>query len=237
MVGPEPKLRAMIVFVDYEHSDGHGSEWGPKLLAARTRITYRLEDLSGQHCMLVRYNKLTPELLKKIDARAIFVSGNGTDPSRYDQASLTPLREAVSSGDYPIFGFCGGFQFLAQTLGSELVPIDTSTVADQNRHLLKPFADGRLGEMGYHPVELTAEHELVNGLGEQPVFRHAHYLEVPKPPRGFTVLASSPITNVQMAVDDDRRAMGTQFHPEYYTDEFPAGKQMIQNFMRWADLV
>ncbi len=57
------------------------------------------------------------------------------------------------------------------------------------------------------------------------------------PPEGFTTLASTPVTAVQMAVDDDRRMVGTQFHPEYYTDEHPAGRVMIENFLRWAEIV
>ncbi len=64
--------------------------------------------------------------------------------------------------------------------------------------------------------------------------RHAHYLQVPTLPTGFERLASSAITEIQMAVDDDRRLVGTQFHPEYYTDEHPAGRQIIANFLRWA---
>jgi gamma-glutamyl-gamma-aminobutyrate hydrolase PuuD len=31
--------------------------------------------------------------------------------------------------------------------------------------------------------------------------------------------------------------VGTQFHPEYWTDEHPAGKILIENFCRWAGLI
>lgn len=225
----------MIVFVDYEHSDGHSSSWGEKMLAARARIAYRLEDLSGDHCMLVRYDRVTPELLERLDARAVFISGNGTDPSLYDPASLEPLASIVTDGDLPIFGFCGGFQFLADALGTEVAPIEVdahSPLADR----LRPFPDGRLGEIGYSPVELVADHSLLDGIEPSPVMRHAHYLEVKQPPAGFELLASTAITPVQMAVDDERRIVGTQFHPEYYTDEHPAGEQMIRNFLRWAEI-
>ncbi len=223
----------MILFVDYEHAEGLRSKWGSRLLAARARITYRLEDLSGQHCMLVRYDRITSELLTRLDVTAVFVSGNGTDPARYDQRSLDPLRGLITSGDLPVFGFCGGCQFLAQSLGGKLVPVD-GEVEPEYRHLLTPFSNGKPGEAGYHPVELLAEHPLLDGLGPEPVFRHAHQLELAEPPAGFEVLASSPITDIQMIVDDQRRAVGTQFHPEYYTDEHPAGEQLIRNFLRWA---
>jgi GMP synthase (glutamine-hydrolysing) len=224
----------MIVFVDYEHADGHTTAWGEKLLAARTWITYRLEDLSGQHCMLVRYDQITPELLVQLDARALFISGNSVDPGRYDPQSLEPLHSIIAAGRIPTFGFCGGFQCVATALGAPVTPIavDESVASDR----VQPFSDGRLGEMGYHPIDVVADHPLLAGLGPDPVVRHAHYLEVPTPPVGFTNLASTPITEVQMAVDDDRRIVGTQFHPEYYTDEHPAGRQMIENFLVWVGI-
>ena len=221
----------MIVFVDYEHPEGRASKWGEKIQAARTWITYRLEDLAGMPCMLIRYDRISPALLAKIDAQAIFISGNGTDPSRYQPSSLQPLHSIIESTELPIFGFCGGFQCIATALGTSVAPIETDGTSSER---LAPFSGGRMGELGYHSIDLVAEHPLLDGIGAGPIVRHAHYLEVPTPPTGFVRLASSEVTDVQMAVDNDRRVVGTQFHPEYYTDEHPAGKQMIANFLRWA---
>ncbi len=223
----------MIVFVDYEHADQRTAPWGERLLAARTRITYRLEDLSGRHCMLVRYDRITPALLGRLGAEALFISGNSVDPDRYDAASLGPLAAIVAEARLPTFGFCGGFQFLAQALGAQVVPlrVDPGSAAGAGLH---DSADGVAREVGYGPVDLVADHPLLAGLDPAPVVRHAHSLEVPEPPAGFATLASTPITPVQMVVDDQRRIVGTQFHPEYYTDEHPAGRRMIENFLRWA---
>ncbi len=223
----------MIVFVDYEHPEGRASEWGQKILAARTWITYRLEDLAAMPCMLVRYDRVTPDLLATIGARAIFISGNGTDPSRYEPSSLEPLQSIIIGGGLPVFGFCGGFQCIASALGTSLSPIKTEGISSER---LAPFGDGRLGELGYHSVDLITDHPLLDGVEAKPIVRHAHYLEVRSMPTGFERLASSEFTEVQMAVNDDRRIVGTQFHPEYYTDEHPAGRAMISNFMRWAEI-
>ena len=38
-------------------------------------------------------------------------------------------------------------------------------------------------------------------------------------------------------IDDERHMVGTQFHPEYWTDEHPMGEQLIANFMRWVGLI
>lgn len=229
----------MIVFVDYEHDEGRASSYGQKLMAARTWINYRLEDLSGRPSHLVRYDQVDAELLDRLGAEALFISGNGTDPSRYDQAALEPLHSIIRQAALPTFGFCGGFQCIATALDVELQPISI----DQNSppELLMPFgldADGneKQGEAGYHPVELVAEHPLTEGIDDAPVFRHAHYLEVPTLPSGFERLASTAITPNQMAVCDERRMVGTQFHPEYFTDEHPAGQTMIENFLRWAGI-
>lgn len=230
----------MIVFIDYEHADGRSTAWGEKILAARTWITYRLEDISGQPCHLVRYDHVTAELLEHLEAKALFISGNGTDPSRYDPATLEPLHSIIRAGSLPIFGFCGGFQCVAQALGVELNPITVDETTPSE--LLRPFgldADGneKQGEAGYHAITLEADHPLLAGIDPSPVFRHAHYLQVPVLPDGFTTLASTAVTPIQMAVSDERRVVGTQFHPEYFTDEHPVGEQMIKNFLRWADLL
>lgn len=229
----------MIVFIDYEHIDGRSAAWGEKVQAARTWITYRLEDISGRPCHLVRYDRIDQALLDQLGAEAIFISGNGTDPSRYEPAALEPLHTIIQNAAVPTFGFCGGFQCIAQALGVPLIPI---TVDDTTpTQLLRPFgldADGheKQGEAGYHAITLETKHELLDGVGDAPVFRHAHYLQVPSLPDGFQSLASTVITPIQMAVDDERRIVGTQFHPEYYTDEHPAGRLMIENFLRWSGL-
>ncbi len=226
----------MLVFVDYEHADGYAGEHGERMLAARTRITYRLEDLAGRHCHLVRYDRVDQELLDSLDATAIFVSGNSKDPDDYAPASLEPVHTILRETELPVFGFCGGFQLLAQALGSDVVPIPKRSGDDPS---IVDLETGRSFEYGYHPIELTTaatRHPLAAGLGPRPVVRHAHGLHVPTPPRGFDTLGSTAATPVQLAVHDERRMVGTQFHPEYWTDEHPAGRTLIANFLTWAGL-
>lgn len=226
----------MIVYVDYEHADFYSSERGERIQAARTRITYRLEDLSGRHCMLVRYDRMHPELLERIGAEAIFISGNATDPRSYDPAAIEPLAEIVRTTELPIFGFCGGFQFLATALGAQVVPLEVDDDAPETDLLRRNPESGRWFEFGYHPVTLERDHPLLAGWDDAASFRHAHGLHVPTPPDGFRVYASTPATPVQLAVHEARRIVGTQFHPEYWTDEHPAGRTLIANFLVWSGL-
>lgn len=226
----------MLVFVDYEHADGFERNHGEKMLAGRTRINYRLEDLAGTHCHLVRYDRIDQELLDTIGATALFISGNSFAPDDYDPQALAPIHAIIHETELPIFGFCGGFQLIAQALGADVVPLPSPATHLDDPRVITTKA-GRSFEYGYHPVDLTGDgsgHPLLNGLDEHPVFRHAHGLHVPELPGGFTNLASTAATPIQMAVHDKRRIVGTQFHPEYWTAEHPAGQALIANFLAWS---
>lgn len=234
----------MIVFVDYEHADGYRTEIGERILAARTRLTYRFEDLSDLPCFLVRYNRVTPELLDRVGATVLFISGATSNPPQYEPAAVRPLVDIIRTTRLPMLGLCGGFQLIAQALGAELEPLPgpapdggvgddgQSNGVGDGRIFVRD--DGSLYERGYHPVTLVASHPVLAGLGPDPVFRHSHGLHVPVSPQGFTTLASSANTPVQMAVHDERHILGTQFHPEYWTDEHPDGRTLIANFLRWS---
>lgn len=183
--------------------------------------------------MLVRYDRITPELLEQIDPSVIFISGNGSAPERYTEPELEPLRRLVTERSRPTFGFCGGFQVISSILGVPLVPLG-DLVADADAGNSSPFSRASVTEIGYAPVELVADHPLLDGLGDAPAFRHAHMFQVSALPEGFDLLASTELTRLQMVVDDEHRVVGTQFHPESWTDEFPAGRRLIANFLDWA---
>jgi len=226
----------MIVFVDYEHANRYKDGGGSNIQAARTWISYRLEDLADMPCLLVRWDRITAELLDKVEAKAIFISGNGSDPALYDPADLKPLFDIIRTSGLPVFGFCGGLQCMALALGAELELLDVPDDAEESDRL-KKWPNGYWGEVGYFEIELLDEHPLLDGLGQAPIFRHAHGLHVPNLPAGFKALARTDVTPVQIAVDDERRMIGTQFHPEYWTDEHPAGQRLIENFLRWAQVI
>ena len=231
----------MILFVDYEHASSRNTEWGREVTRLRTEITYRLEDLAGEHCMLVRYDRLTDDLLARIDPTAVVISGNGTVPDRYGDDDLAPLRRLIESRRAPMFGLCGGFQIMATTLGAELVPLGEMRPSDGPEAVggdaddeASPFASATVTEIGYAPVDVLGRHALLDGLGDAPVFRHAHMFQVSGLPDGFERLASSEVTEIQMAVNDTDKMVGTQFHPESFTEEHPDGARLLSNFFDWT---
>ena len=86
-------------------------------------------------------------------------------------------------------------------------------------------------------MNITKSHPLLDGLGEQPIVRHAHSWEMKSIPEGFTNYASTEVTPIQLLIHNELPIMGTQFHPEYYTDEHPAGRVLIENFCRMVGIL
>ena len=225
----------MLVFIEYEHADRFEREHGQKMLASRTRIRYRLEDLASalSSCPLRPHR---PGLLDKIRATAIFISGNSFAPAHYSPHVPEPSHATIRETELPIFAFCGGFQLIAQALGVNAVALSAPDDPSEDLSLVMT-EDGRPFEFGYHPVELSVEnsgHPLLSGLGRQAIFRHAHGLHVPELPGGFVNLASTATTPIQMAVHNEQPMVGTQFHPEYWTEEHSDGRTVIANFLSWS---
>ena len=222
----------MILYVDYEHASSYLSPRSDWLLAARTRISYRLQDITGQRCLLQRYTDVDAGIVDELGITAVFISGNGADAELYDPSDLDGLAQIVRAGTTPVFGFCGGMQFIGRTLGATFERVGELASGEPDPH--PEFAPGWRTELGYEPVELIGPHPLLDGLGEQPVFRHAHSWELKDLPAGFVNLARTATTEHQYMAHAALPLAGTQFHPEYWTDEHPAGERLIANFCRWA---
>ena len=227
----------MIILVDNEHATGYAKPWGEQIMAARVRIKYRLEDMAGEPCLIVRYDFATPELFRDLGARAVFISGNSAAATDYDAGDQVGLRAVIAAREWPMFGFCGGFQVMAETYGARLEPIGPLDPDDLSEVEEAAFAPGMKHETGYLPVHITAPHPLLEGLGDAPVMRHAHAWEIKTIPSGFSNCVSTEVTSIQMIVHDELPIVGTQFHPEYFTAEHPAGGRLIENFMRWSGIL
>lgn len=226
----------MIVFVDNEHVNGYAGKYGQTIMANRVRIKYELEDMSGHECLIVRWNRVTPELLEQVDARAVFISGNSASADEYDPGEQEGLNAALRTMRWPTFGFCGGHQVMGAAYGAELAPIGRLEDGEENVGEANDLAPGLKAEVGYFPIEVTAPHPVLADLGDAPIVRHAHAWELKGLPNGFSNYAVTEMSPIQLMVHDELPLVGTQFHPEYATDEHPAGRIMIQNFMDWAGI-
>ncbi len=226
----------MIVYVDLEHERWRRDPAQAKeSLAGRLQVKYRLEDISGQPCLIVRYNHVSPELLRSLGVRAVLVSGCNTDFEHYAEADLAGLRAMYRAADWPTLGFCGGLQLMAQTYGA---PIDAMAplAPGEADPYQGAFVPGYRQERGYMPVRVTAAHPWFEGLSAEPVMLEAHYWEVKAPPAGFRVLAESDLCGVQALAHESLPLFGTQFHPEQYDDAHPDGRRLLENFFRLAGI-
>ncbi len=220
----------MILYVDMEHESGRQTQLGEKIMAARLKIKYRIESLTGMPCLIAHYSRLDLNFLKQIDFQAILLSGSATDPEHYDD--LDGFNEVVRETELPILGLCGGWQFMAQAFGAKITPLGRSGELNVQDPVI--FRQGYIQEFGYHPVDVHEEHPLLAGVGTSPVFWHAHYLEVNPVPDGFRVFVSTRDCAVQFAAHDTLLRFGTQFHPEYFSEEHNAGETVLKNFFNLA---
>ncbi len=226
----------MIVYVDLEHERWRQDPaQAQESLASRLTVKYRLEDISGEPCLIVRYPHVNPELLRRLGVRAVLVSGCNTDFEHYAEADLAGLRAVYRAADWPTLGFCGGLQLMAQTYGAliDAMPPLAPGEADPYQGAYTP---GVHQERGFMPVRLTTAHPWLEGLCAEPVVYESHYWEVKSPPAGFRVLAESDLCGVQALAHEQLPLFGTQFHPERYDDAHADGRRLLENFFRLAGI-
>ena len=222
----------MIVYVDLEHDRlQQQPELWEKSLARRLKHKYRFEEISGDLCLIVRYDRVNPDLLHELNIRAVIVSGCYTDFEHYSEESLAGLRAVYREAARPILGLCAGQQLLAQAYGAEIGPLGPLSAGEPDTYA-EAYVPGMKQERGFMPVRVKSTHPLLAGLGPQPTFFQAHYWEVKAPPAGFRVLAESDLCPVQAIAHLDRPLFGVQFHPEEYDEAHGDGRRVLENFFR-----
>lgn len=101
--------------------------------------------------------------------------------------------------------------------------------------LLARFAGGRIGstprpEHGFLPIQIHDRTGLLQDLAYEVYVFQDHDDEITELPAVFRVLASGAECAVQVIADPTRRWWGTQFHPEEFRTEHPAGEQVLRSF-------
>lgn len=229
----------MIVFVDLEHDRLQLDH--PHLVegsaANRLKIKYRLEDISGEPCLIMRYHQVTPERLRALNIRALVVSGNTTEFEHYPEETLAGLRAALRESAWPTLAFCGGSHILAQTYGSAVGPIGQLAPGQSEPDSpASKLAPGMIQERGFTPIRIIERHPFFDGLGETPVFLESHYWETKAVPAGFKLYASTDLCAVQMFGHAAKPIYATQFHPEAWDEAHPDGRKFLENFFRVAGI-
>ena len=148
-------------------------------------------------------------------ADALVLSGS-TDPwALHHQRSLGRFYEELRRYPGPVLGICAGMQMLARALGGVVGPAGQAT-------------------RGYRPIDVADDSDLFAGLAPRFDVYQSHEDEVIRVPAGVRVLASSDACAVEALAVEDRPWWGTQFHPEEWDDEHPAGRAIIERFVELA---
>lgn len=226
----------MILYVDLEHDLlRKNPKTREKSLAGRLKVKYRLEEISGDNCLIVRYPRVSPKLLQELGVHAVFVSGCYTDFEHFSAESLEGLRAVYREASWPIFGFCAGLQLMAEAFGARIGPIGALSPTDPDPYEGKGttgYVPGMLQERGFMPVNLFGYHPILKGLGDESFFYQSHYWEVKSIPEGFQNLARSELSPIQFLAHMEYPLYGTQFHLEEYDDTYPDGRLILENFFQ-----
>lgn len=226
----------MICYVDIEHEKVlQDPEKRPAHLTRCMDVKLRLEEISGEACLVQRYSRVTRQRLGEWGIRALIISGNATDWDEYGEADLVEVCRIIRVAELPIIGFCGGCQLIAMAHGAPLGPMRRLKEGESDPH--PDFAPGYLKEWGFMPVRVLQSDPLFDGLGEEPMLWERHYWEVKEAPPGFEVLASTDACRIQAIRHAGKLVYGTQFHPERYTEEHAAGRKLLINFFKIAGIL
>ena len=198
----------MIAFVLSEHAHG----LTPDRSARYEEVRARLASVLGDEIESVSY-----EEVESPRADALVLSGS-TDPwALHDRRSLGRFYEELRRFPGPILGICAGMQMLVRSQGGVVAAA------------AKPVR-------GFGKIDVVDDTDLLAGLEPRfEVFR-SHEDEVTELPAGFRVLASSQTCAVEVVAAEDRPWWGTQFHPEEWTEEHPAGREIIARFGELAGI-
>lgn len=207
----------MICYVDIEHEKAlPGAEKQAVHQAHCTDVKLRLEEISGDDCLVQHYKRVTQQRLRELGIKALIIGGNTTDWAEYDEADLLKMYRIIRNTEMPILGFCGGYNLIAMAYGAPLGPIRRLREGEEDS--CEEYAPGYFKEWGFVPVHILKPDPLFDGLEETPRFLAAHYWEIKETPPGFELLASSNSCRIQAIKQTGKQVYGTQFHPEAYTE-------------------
>jgi GMP synthase (glutamine-hydrolysing) len=226
----------MICFVDIEHEKVlRDPEKRDSHLALCTEIKLKLEEISGEACLVQHFSRVTGQRLREWGMKALIISGNAADWEEYGETDLAEMYRIIRAAELPILGLCGGLQLIALAHGAPLGPM--RRLREEEDDLYAEHKPDYFKERGFMPVRILEPDPLFDGLGEEPVLFESHYLEIKKSPPHFRVLASTDECRIQAIKHKDKLVYGTQFHPEMYEEEQTDGRRLLANFFRLAGIL
>ncbi len=205
----------MLIYLIDNTIDGQGAS--PRELKA---VLERLRP--GIEILTESFRRASISRLLEIKPSHIMLSGQSNPWQNYHPESLAGVFDLIHNAPQPILGVCGGHQQIALAFGAPVGLMER----------LEPGEgyEGAKRERGYFPIETNGQ-GLFQNLPETITVWHSHCDEVKKLPEGFVRTASNQTCAIQAMQHRKRQLFGVQFHPELFSEEFPAGRQVIGNFL------
>lgn len=211
------------------------------------RIKARLEQASGERCLVVPYREFDLKVAEELHPRAIAMSGFGGHFQARDVSWFYGMDEVLHRAELPIICFCGSHQLLGFAFNQNLHAVDR--LYDLPMRRLEPTEDlprraqgnpeydlsSFFVADGFYPVRRVKDDPLFDGLPEVMTMRCSHYCEVKDLPPGFDLLATGGHCRIEAMRHRERPLYGTQFHPEAYEEPFLDGRRLLENFARLVD--
>lgn len=163
------------------------------------------------YCELLPYDT-SIETIAAMNPKGIVLSGG---PASVYEDGAPECDPRVFDLGIPVLGICYGMQFMARTLGGEVI--------SSEKH-----------EYGRTELRVLDGSDLFAGLNPQLICWMSHGDVVTRAPQGFLVTAMTENTPVAAMSDIKRALFGVQFHPEVV--HTPWGVEVLRNFLyRFCD--
>jgi len=206
------------------------------------QVKARLEQASGERCLIVPYQEFDMRALRELRPRAVVMSGFGGHFQSRKIEWFYGMDEVLRKAELPMICLCGSHQLLGFSYNKNLRR--TKLLRDQPMRKLtakddlprRPQGDPKydLSQYfvadGFYAIKRVKEDPLFAGLPETMMMRCAHYCEVKRLPAGFELLAASGHCAIEAMRHADKPLYGTQFHPELYEAPFFDGRKLLANF-------
>lgn len=196
------------------------NEYHKQLMSIPLKVISEIEKIGGCETRLVFHAECIEKSIEDYKADYIIACGRYSDWQygyhNMDREFANEYRFFAET-TVPTIGICAGLQVCALAYGGNIGKMGSN--------------DEVFIESGFKRVTFHEDDPLFANIDNGSEFMMLHRDEVNEVPEEFKVLASSEMCKVQIIKHKTKQIYGLQFHPELYTEMYPAGRQILKNFL------
>ena len=210
-------------------------------------VKARLEQVSGQRCLIVPYREMSMAVVEELSPAAIALGGFGGHLQSREVEWFSGVDEVLRRAQVPMICFCGSHQLMAFCCSRDIRKL--KRLRDQPMRRLRPGEhwprqpctdphydlSSYFVAKGFLPIRRIRSDPIFQGLPGTMIMHCWHYGEVKKLPKDFVRLAESDHCRIEAMRHKTKPLYGVQFHPEAYAEPFLDGKKLLANFARIAE--